>query len=123
MPNDIPHTKKELKNCIRKKQCVSLNGDDSEHDYLPQRWFNGIRSHPLDQIRCRHDGVFNPSVLGEMVRHRYVVVRKSPFLPSFDERFVNSPLSQAQWIEHLRYRGYSFSILMDGFAVAVPPSS
>ena len=51
---------------------------------------------------------------------RYVVVKKSPLLPSFDERFVNYAYNKVQWLEHLRYRGYVFSILTDGFAVDVP---
>ena len=47
-------------------------------------------------------------------------MKKSPFLPSFDERFVNYAYNKVQWLEHLRYRGYVFSILTDGFAVDVP---
>ena len=123
LPNDIPHSKKELMNCIQRKQCVSLNGDDSDHNYLPQRWFNGIRSQPLDQVHCRREDDFNPQVFFELVINRYIVVRKSLSLPQFDERFVNNELSRAQWIEHLRYRGFFFCILMDGFAVELPHSS
>ena len=50
----------------------------------------------------------------------YVVVRKSNVLPLFDERFVNYAYNKVQWLEHLRYRGYAFSILTNGFAVDVP---
>lgn len=54
------------------------------------------------------------------VRCRYVVVKKSQFLPSFDERFINYAYNKVQWLEHLRYRGYAFSIITNGFAVDVP---
>ena len=52
--------------------------------------------------------------------NRYVVVKKSKSLPSFDERFINYAYNKVQWLEHLRYRGYAFSIITDGFAVDVP---
>lgn len=50
----------------------------------------------------------------------YVVVRKSDNLPFFDERFVNYAYNKVQWLEHLRYRGYEFSVFLHGFAVDVP---
>ena len=48
------------------------------------------------------------------------MVKKSPFLPSFDERFVNYAYNKVQWLEHLRWIGFDFQILTRGFAVDVP---
>ena len=48
------------------------------------------------------------------------MVKKSEFLPSFDERFINYAYNKVEWIEHLRYRGYAFRILTKGFGVDVP---
>ena len=38
---------------------------------------------------------------------RYLIVRKSDHLPLFDERFINYGYNKQQWVEHLRYIGYS----------------
>ena len=68
-------------------------------------------------LQGKHAGAVEAALL---VDSRYVVVKKSSFLPPFDERFVNYAYNKVQWLEHLRYRGYVFSILTDGFAVDVP---
>ena len=48
------------------------------------------------------------------------MVRKSLTMPMFDERFVNYGYNKVQWLEHLRFVGYDFQILTDGFAVDIP---
>lgn len=50
----------------------------------------------------------------------YVMVRKCDSMPMFDERFVNYGYNKVQWLEHLRYVGYDFEILTNGFAVDIP---
>ena len=50
----------------------------------------------------------------------YVLLRYDADTPLFDERFVNYGYNKVQWLEHLRYRGYAFSVLTHGFAVDVP---
>lgn len=55
-----------------------------------------------------------------MMMGRYVMVRKSPMMPLFDERFVNYGYNKVQWLEHLRFVGYDFQILTKGFAVDIP---
>ena len=50
----------------------------------------------------------------------YVVMKKSNDMPLFDERFINYGWNKVQWIEHLRRRGYQFSVMTRGFAVDMP---
>ena len=50
----------------------------------------------------------------------YVMVRKCDSMPMFDERFVNYGYNKVQWLEHLRYVGYDYEILTNGFAVDIP---
>lgn len=48
------------------------------------------------------------------------MVKMSPHLPLFDERFVNYGKDKISWIEHLRYTGYKFAVLKNAFAIDVP---
>lgn len=50
---------------------------------------------------------------------RSVVVRKSRYLPVFDEEFASVAGGWKQWLEHLRYRGYHFDILENGFVFVI----
>ena len=48
------------------------------------------------------------------------MVKKTESLPRFSERFVNYGYNKVQWLEHLRYVGYDYQILTNGFAVDIP---
>lgn len=48
------------------------------------------------------------------------MVRKTTSLPWFDERFVNYGYNKVQWLEHLRFVGFDYAVLTDGFAVDIP---
>lgn len=50
----------------------------------------------------------------------YIIVRKTPEMPRFDERFANYAFNKVQWIEHLRYRGYVFWVVTDAFGYDIP---
>ena len=54
------------------------------------------------------------------VQRRYLILRKSAKLPAFDERLVNYGYNKVQWLEHLRYVGYRYSILSNGYSVDIP---
>ena len=41
-------------------------------------------------------------------------------MPMFNELFFNYGRNKVEWIEHLRYIGYKFAILVQGFGVDVP---
>mmetsp|Transcript_16132 Transcript_16132/g.61522 ORF Transcript_16132/g.61522 Transcript_16132/m.61522 type:complete len:232 (-) Transcript_16132:101-796(-) len=54
----------------------------------------------------------------------YFVVRKSKWLPRFDTRFTGYGKNKIQWVIHLRYRGWKFSVLPRVFVTHFPhPSS
>ena len=53
------------------------------------------------------------------VQRRYLILRKSAKLPTFDERFVNYGYNKVQWVAHLRYAGYRFYVLGTDFAMDV----
>lgn len=50
------------------------------------------------------------------------MVKRSEYLPRFDERFINYGFNKVQWIEHLRYLGYEFSVLAQSYAMDMPHS-
>lgn len=50
----------------------------------------------------------------------YVILKRSPATPVFDERFVNYGYNKIQLIEHLRHKGYSFLVLMSSYAMDMP---
>ena len=54
---------------------------------------------------------------------RYLIVRKSDHLPLFDERFINYGYNKQQWVEHLRYIGYKFAQLVQGYGIDIPHPS
>ena len=48
------------------------------------------------------------------------MVKRSSFLPKFDERFVNYGKDKISWIENLRYNGYLFAVITGSFAIDIP---
>lgn len=40
-------------------------------------------------------------------------------MPMFNEIFYNYGRNKVEWIEHLRYLGYKFAILVQGFGVDI----
>ena len=54
------------------------------------------------------------------LHYRYIFIRRSEHMPMFNELFFNYGRNKVEWIEHLRYIGYKFAILVQGFGVDVP---
>lgn len=50
------------------------------------------------------------------------MVRKTPNLPLFDERFINYGFNKVEWIENLRYLGYEYYVLSQAYAIDIPHS-
>ena len=50
------------------------------------------------------------------------MVRKTPDLPLFDERFINYGFNKVEWIENLRYLGYESHVLSQAYAIDIPHS-
>ena len=57
---------------------------------------------------------------GRGVTGSYLIVRRSAWLPRFDERFVNYGYNKVQQIEHLRAAGFDFYILNNAFVMDMP---
>ena len=49
-----------------------------------------------------------------------MILKRSPSTPLFDERFVNYGYNKIQLIEHLRFKGYDFLVLMNSYAMDMP---
>ena len=76
---------------------------------------------PLTPVKCFKGNRQEPYDTFSFVKlDSYVVVKKTPEMPLFDERFVNYGYNKVQWLENLRYVGYQYSVLTDGFAVDIP---
>ena len=48
------------------------------------------------------------------------MIKKTSEMPLFDERFINFGFNKIEWIETLRYTGYKFAVLINGFGMDVP---
>jgi len=48
------------------------------------------------------------------------MVKLRPGLPRFNESFVNYAYDKVAWFEELRYIGYRFDVLTDGYSVDIP---
>ena len=82
-------------------------------DYLPRHWETLPNTTQVTFMKCFRQRFLEP----------YVMVRRTEHLPLFDERFINYGFNKVQWIEHLRYLGYEFSVLSQAFAIDIPHPS
>ena len=89
----FPNTKQALRRCTQRRKCGRFRPFDRLHDYFFMRWYSLAYNDLLTPVTCFKSDTQEP----------YVVVRKSPDLPRFDERFVNYAYNKVQWIEHLRF--------------------
>ena len=53
----------------------------------------------------------------------YVLLKRSPSTPVFDERFVDYGYNKIQLVEHLRHVGYDFLVLMTSYGMDMPDRS
>ena len=60
-----------------------------------------------------------PCMLND-IQEPYVFVKLTKKTPRFDERFVNYGYNKVQWLEHLRFVGFDYAVLTNGFAVDIP---
>ena len=78
--------------------------------YVMPEWFVASPSSHVSRIRCFMTDFMEP----------YLLVRLSPQLPLFDERFVNYGYNKVQFIDELEHRGYVFAVLTVGFGFDIP---
>eukprot|EP00638_Chattonella_subsalsa_P007894 CAMPEP_0117747590 /NCGR_PEP_ID=MMETSP0947-20121206/8596_1 /TAXON_ID=44440 /ORGANISM="Chattonella subsalsa, Strain CCMP2191" /LENGTH=359 /DNA_ID=CAMNT_0005565061 /DNA_START=96 /DNA_END=1172 /DNA_ORIENTATION=- len=79
----------------------------SSTDYL--LWFMQSED-DLRQLECLDSERYEP----------YIVMRKCPGTPKYDERFTGYGKNKIQYIIHLRYAGYKFAVLPKAFIVHFP---
>ena len=104
----FPSTKQALRSCLGRNQCQTFRPGEHLHDYYRSDWF--FTASKLLDVKCLHSDTQEP----------YVVVKRHPELPLFNESFVNYAYNKVQWLEHLRYVGYRYAILVDGYSVDIP---
>ena len=131
----IPHNKKDLRQCLRAKDCKPFRAGQGVHvqiiyscqvvhritttqdGWTVQRqqvypWSTASRVTVRSRIFIDHKG----GCYGD----RYVMVKRSPHLPRFYEAFVNYGKDKISWIENLRYIGYKFGVVTQSFATDIP---
>lgn len=103
-----PRTKRDLRSCLAEKRCHTFRPREWLHDYYPTDWFY---SQSLTiPVSCWKSDTQEP----------YVVVKKVPGMPRFNESFIDYAFDKVQWLEHLRYIGYRFEVLVNGYSVDIP---
>ena len=93
---------------MNKKACQTFRPGEHLHDYYRSDWF--FTQSDLLDVSC----------LASDTQEPYMVVKRHPGLPRFNESFVNYAYNKVQWLEHLRYVGYRYSILSNGYSVDIP---
>lgn len=101
----IPKNKSELKNC---SECQVANAFSHQHKFITDEWWKS--SDEIMMMNCLPFVGMEP----------YVVLRRIPQMPLFNEQFINYGYNKLQFIEHLRYCGYTFAIFANSFGFDVP---
>ena len=78
--------------------------------YIMPEWYIAKQSSTISRIRCFITDFMEP----------YVLVKYSPKLPFFYERFINYGYNKVQYFENLRQMGFTFYILNHAFALDFP---
>ncbi|KAH8050959.1 hypothetical protein JL722_10989 [Aureococcus anophagefferens] len=96
----MPATFEGLKRCIVAKECHIFDrfNHDGHGTTDYKSWLN-TKSKALRPVDCFLSNRYEP----------YVVLRKSPLLPPYEERFVGYGKNKIQNIVHMRYAGFSFA--------------
>eukprot|EP00903_Cladosiphon_okamuranus_P017001 g15670.t1 len=113
--NDVPETILDLKPCLETNTCGRFDannpsGQGTAYVYYWRSMLRQPNQRSLEHILCFKSHRFEP----------YLVVRKSALLPAFDERFVGYGKNKIQWINHLRYSGFSFYVMPVNFVIHAP---
>ncbi|CAN0462058.1 unnamed protein product, partial [Ascophyllum nodosum] len=112
---DVPETITQLKPCLESNTCgrfdaANQSGQGTAYVYYWRSMLRQPNQRTLEHILCFKSHRFEP----------YLVVRKSAILPAFDERFTGYGKNKIQWINHLRYSGFSFYVMPVNFVIHAP---
>ena len=127
----IPHNFDKLRECVKNRDCTVFQYEDNweghhstrSEGWLAKEWYEddvtpGTNLYDLKRIRCFDSLRYEP----------YVVIRWCPpnevspvvTAPFYDERFHGYGKNKIQYIQHLRFAGYRFAVLPEGFIVHNP---
>lgn len=131
----IPRTLSDLRGCVEDANCTvfqSNNNWEGHYSTRTESWlkgdFYGPELHLPDNSTTR---LIKDVVCFDSLRYEpYVVIRwcpsgvtadaPKPAAPYYDERFYGYGKNKIEMISHLRFMGYKFSILPEGFIVHNP---
>jgi len=120
IPSDFNH----LRECVRKEECIVFQSDVNWEGHYTTRsdawlrgeWYehggnNSENEKQPRKIDCFHTFRYEP----------YVVLRWCKgSTPYYDERFVGYGKNKIEYISHMRFIGYEFAVLPNGFIVHHP---
>lgn len=130
----IPKSIHDLRRCVEDKNCSVFQSETNWEGHFSTRseaWLSGefygaefqlpnnVTARRIRAIKCFDSLRYEP----------YVVIRwcpssvndnPKPMAPYYDERFYGYGKNKIEMISHLRFMGYQFSILPEGFIVHYP---
>ena len=107
----MPATFDELKTCIIEKDCHIFDRYNQDgHGTTDYRSWLRTEGKSARPVKCFLSNRYEP----------YVVLRKSPLLPKYEETFTGYGKNKIQNVVHLRYAGWSFSVLSRSFLSHFP---
>ena len=108
--------KMQLKSCSRWKACSASKEVDPLR--FPE-WFSLYPGNYTTPLHCWDAENMDPYVAIPRLNSSIVLVKRSPELPPFDERIIQSTELNVEWIMELRYSGFRFSVLSQGWFIDV----
>jgi hypothetical protein len=131
----IPRTLSDLMICVEDENCTVFqisNNWEGHHSTRTESWlkgdFYGPEIHLPDNSTTRL--IKDVECFDSMRYEPYVVIRwcpsgehadaPKPVAPYYDERFYGYGKNKIEMVSHLRFMGYKFSILPEGFIVHNP---
>ena len=108
--------KMQLKSCSRWKACSASKEVDPLR--FPE-WFSLYPGNYTTPLHCWDAENMDPYVAIPRLNSSIVLVKRSPELPPFDERIIQSTELDVEWIMELRYSGFRFSVLSQGWFIDV----
>jgi len=107
----MPKNFNELRTCIIARDCHIFDRYNQDgHGTTDYRSWLKTESRSARAIKCFLSNRYEP----------YVVLRKSPRLPPYEEQFTGYGKNKIQHVVHLRYAGWSFSVLSHSFLAHFP---
>jgi len=129
----IPRTINELRGCVEKANCAVFQSNNNWEGHYSTRsasWLKGDFYNPeimlpgntttrmINHVSCFDSLRYEPYVVLRWCPHDADVPK--PVAPYYDERFYGYGKNKIEMISHLRFMGYQFSILPEGFIVHHP---